>query len=87
MAPGARGGIVDPRPLKDKHFIKTQIQNLITFMAERNFEGTLSPALLQAPTCKLYFTMAQFLFEQLDPNFVFANKPEDDICMYFKKLQ
>lgn len=79
--------VSDPRPMGDKGFRHDCIRDLITFLTENGYNQPLSPKLLTAPTNKDFIRIFQFLYHQIDPNYAFSDKAEDEIPVLFKQLR
>ncbi|DBA03492.1 TPA: hypothetical protein N0F65_002900 [Lagenidium giganteum] len=82
-----RGSRADPRPLTDKAYMNSCIHSLIEFLSDRQYDHVLSPKILKGPTKKDFRNIIQFLFRQIDPNYEFGPKFEDDVAMLFKNLR
>jgi kinetochore protein NDC80 len=83
---GKGGKIEDPRPLGDKAFQTQNIKTLITYLTSHMYDKPISKQLLSAPTSKDFKHIITFLFKQLDSNFEFGEKYEDEVKMYMKEF-
>lgn len=63
------------------------IHQLIEFLSERQYDHVLSPKILKGPSKKDFSNIIQFLVRQIDPNFEFSGKFEDDVATLFKILK
>ncbi|ETO20045.1 hypothetical protein RFI_17170, partial [Reticulomyxa filosa] len=77
----------DPRPIKDKAFIKNSTKVVLDYLIAHNYDRTpISHALLDPPTSKLFVAVIEFLFQQIDPTFV-MKKLEEDIPLYLARVR
>mmetsp|Transcript_33184 Transcript_33184/g.73361 ORF Transcript_33184/g.73361 Transcript_33184/m.73361 type:complete len:629 (+) Transcript_33184:314-2200(+) len=76
----------DPRPLNDKNFLNNCIRTVITYLSTHGFPAAVSPKTLASPTAKDFTLIVQFLFQRFDPNMKTFGKIEDDVPMFFKRL-
>ena len=54
--------------------------------SEHGYDRQLSPKLLSSPTSKEFYCMVEFLYRQIDPNYVMDKKFEEAIPSIFKSL-
>lgn len=76
----------DPRPLSDKNFLNNCIRTVITYLSTHNYPAAVSPKTLASPTAKDFTLMIQFIIQKFDPNMKTFGKIEDDVPMFFKRL-
>ncbi|KAK4537842.1 hypothetical protein CDCA_CDCA14G3867 [Cyanidium caldarium] len=81
------GARVDPRPLGDRHYMQACVRNLICYLSEHHFEHAISPKTLANPSAKDFQAIFTFLIRQLDPNFQWSGKFEDEVPQLLKRLQ
>jgi kinetochore protein NDC80 len=66
------------------------IRTLLNFLVERGFEPpsgqAISAKVLTRPSVKDFREIIEFLFQQLDSNFSFGERFEDDVVVMFKHL-
>ncbi|OQR94855.1 hypothetical protein ACHHYP_00902 [Achlya hypogyna] len=85
---GARGNrVMDPRPVADRSFMNNAIRLLVEYLSEHNYEHQINSHLLFKPMKKDFIFIMQFLFRQLDRNFEYSPKIEDDVAMCFRQLK
>ena len=91
MQSGTRGSVVsaraDPRNITDKRFIHASIRSLIDYLTVHNYDNSISPKILTHPSTKDFNNIVQFLFRQIDPNFAYTGKYEDEVISMFKCLR
>jgi len=85
MAPGNLKN--DPRPLADKQFVRNNIETVIRYLSEHNYDQAISPKILHRPTGKDFENILMFLFRQVDPNWESSGKFADDVIQCFKALR
>ncbi|KAF0720072.1 Aste57867_572 [Aphanomyces stellatus] len=79
--------MTDPRPIGERNFMQMCIRLLIEFLSDRHYDHPLSQQLLYKPMKKDFVNIMQFLFRQLDPNFLFSTKIEEDVGNCFRTLK
>ncbi|KAI8827943.1 HEC/Ndc80p family-domain-containing protein [Chytriomyces cf. hyalinus JEL632] len=77
----------DPRPIRDKAWQASAIRNLISFLVNAGFNQQVSPKTLQAPSMKDFTAIFKFLYAQLDPNYAFVKKFEEEVPVILKGLR
>ncbi len=77
----------DPRNITDKRFIHGSIRSLIDYLTMHNYDNSISPKILTNPSTKDFNNIVQFLFRQIDPNFAYTGKYEDEVISMFKYLR
>ena len=77
----------DPRPINDKAFITNEIRLLIQYLTEHGYDHAISPKLLTAPSAKEFAHIVEFLICQIDPNFKFGAKFEEEYPHVMKQLK
>eukprot|EP00605_Chrysophyceae_sp_TOSAG23-4_P001254 GSChrysophyteH1.ASY1.ANO1.1365.1 assembled CDS len=78
--------VVDSRDICSKAFMNASIRTLMNFLVERGFAKEISVKVLTRPSVKDFREIVEFLFQQLDPNFTFGERFEDDVVVIFKHL-
>ncbi|PNW86849.1 hypothetical protein CHLRE_02g098300v5 [Chlamydomonas reinhardtii] len=76
----------DPRPLSSKDYQASCIRAVITYLSTHNFPAAVAPKTLASPTGKDFATIVTFLFQQVDPTFRIQGKVEDEVPVFFKRL-
>lgn len=76
----------DPRPLGDKNFLNACIRTVITYLSTHGYPFAVSPKVLTSPTGKDFTQIAQFLFQRFDPTLKAFGKVEDEVPLFFKRL-
>ena len=67
--------------------MNTSIRTLLNFLQEHNYpDQHMSQKILTRPSVKDFYNIIGFLFKQLDPNFAFKERFEDDVVNMFKLL-
>jgi len=79
--------VVDSRDICSKTFMSSSIRTLLNFLQDHNYpDDQMSQKVLTRPSVKDFHNIIGFLFKQLDPNFAFKDKFEDDVVSMFKHL-
>ena len=76
----------DPRPLGDKNFLNGCIRTVITYLSTHGYPFAVSPKVLTSPTGKDFTQIVQFLFQRFDPTMKAFGKVEDEVPLFFKRL-
>lgn len=76
----------DPRPVGDKNFQGNCIRAIITYLSTHQYPAAVSPKTLTSPTAKEFTLIVQFLMQRFDPNMKTFGKIEDDVPLFFKRL-
>lgn len=76
----------DPRPLGDKNFLNACIRTVITYLSTHGYPYAVSPKVLTSPTGKDFAQIVQFLFQRFDPSMKVFGKVEDEVPLFFKRL-
>jgi kinetochore protein NDC80 len=76
----------DPRPLGDKNFFAACIRTVIAYLSTHGYPYAVSPKLLTSPTGKDFAQIVLFLFQRFDPNLKAFGKVEDEVPVFFKRL-
>lgn len=91
QAPQTAGVPRDPRPLKDRSFQARIGQELLEFLANRNFEiemgHKLSDNFIKSPTQKDFNTVFKFLYNQIDENYRFQKNIDQEVPPLLKQLR
>jgi kinetochore protein NDC80 len=77
----------DPRSIKDKTFVANCQRNILEYLISANYPVPISIKTLQVPTSKDFSTIFKFLYNQLDPNYDFVKKIEDEVFACLKALK
>lgn len=77
----------DPRNVRDKSYQIACIKTLVQFLIESNYPQQISPKLLSSPTAKDFQCIFKFLYQQIDPTYVFTKKIEEEIPVILKSLR
>jgi kinetochore protein NDC80 len=76
----------DPRPLGDKNYFQSCLRTVITYLSANNYPHAISPKTLTTPTAKEFANIVQFLFQKFDPTLKALGKIEDEVPLFFKRL-
>ncbi|EMG48587.1 NDC80 Probable kinetochore protein NDC80 [Candida maltosa Xu316] len=80
----------DPRPLRDKKYQELMQSEIMSHLFNSKFESktniSLSENILKQPTQKTFNTIFKFLYNQIDPNYVFVKPLEQEITVLLKQL-
>ncbi|KAM7191588.1 putative kinetochore protein ndc80 [Rhypophila sp. PSN 637] len=91
QAPQTAGVPRDPRPLKERAFQARIGQELLEFLANRNFEiemgHKLSDNFIKSPTQKDFNTVFKFLYNQIDENYRFQKNIDQEVPPLLKQLR
>lgn len=77
----------DPRPNTDKAYMNQCVRFLIKFLSEHQYDHLISPKMLARPMKKDFASIVAFLFRQIDANFRFSEKIEDDVSTVYRQLR
>ena len=78
----------DPRPIREKSWQAQAIRSLIAFLVQAGYnQSPISLKSLQAPSSKDFQLIFRFLYAQLDPDFEFKKKVEEDVHFILKSLR
>ncbi|KAJ3032537.1 kinetochore-associated Ndc80 complex subunit ndc80 [Rhizophlyctis rosea] len=77
----------DPRPIREKPWQQNAIRTVITFLVQAGYNQPLNPKMLSAPSLKDFMSIFKFLYAQLDPDYVWAKKFEEDVPVLLKGLR
>ncbi|ABW97932.1 hypothetical protein HAN_1g89 (nucleomorph) [Hemiselmis andersenii] len=77
----------DPRPILDKNYMSTCIKELIFFLNRKGFGESLNIKLLSTPTSRTFFKILIFLLSEIDTNFDFQKKVEENFSIFLKELK
>jgi kinetochore protein NDC80 len=59
---------------------------VITYLSSNGYPYAVSPKLLASPTGKDFAQIVQFLFQKFDPNLKAFGKVEDEVPLFFKRM-
>jgi hypothetical protein len=76
----------DPRPIGDKNFLNSCMRTVIAYLSTHGYPYAISPKLLASPTGKDFTQIVQFLFQRFDPALKAFGKVEDEVPLFFKRL-
>jgi hypothetical protein len=82
----ASGVKQDPRPLGDKNYFQACLRTVITYLSSNSYPHAVSPKTLTTPTAKDFANIVQFLFQRFDPTMKALGKIEDEVTLFFKRL-
>ena len=85
MGKGSSSKNSDPRALNSKSYQLEEIQMLVTFLMENDYQERISEKILKQPTARDFHQIVSFLFKLIDSNYV-PGKIEDDVPAVFKAL-
>ncbi|KAJ3300510.1 kinetochore-associated Ndc80 complex subunit ndc80 [Borealophlyctis nickersoniae] len=77
----------DPRQIRDKTFQANAIRNLINFLVRCGYPHPVSNKTLQAPSGKDFQCIFKYLYEKIDPSYIWQKKFEDDVPFILKSLR
>ncbi|ORY86797.1 HEC/Ndc80p family-domain-containing protein [Protomyces lactucae-debilis] len=77
----------DPRPIRDKLFKETAVRKITEYLEKARFSQSVGPKTFTQPTQKEFVSIFQFLYLQLDPNFQFIKKIEEDVITCIKTIK
>ena len=77
----------DTRPVKNPTFIANCQQNILNYLIDANYPVPISIKNLQNPTAKEFATIFKFLYNRMDPNYVFVKKIEDEVVNCLRALK
>jgi kinetochore protein NDC80 len=80
------GRTVDNRDIQSKHFMHSGINTVLNYLIDHNYDHPISTKMLQIPAARDFQNIITFLFRQLDPQFEFKDKFEDEVVTMFKFL-
>jgi len=76
--------VEDPRPIRDKAYMSKSIRKLIIYLSEHGYDRSISSQILTSPTTKDFLAIISFLLANVDANFKFIGKFEDEIPSVLK---
>ncbi|RCK62289.1 putative kinetochore protein NDC80 [Candida viswanathii] len=86
----AQKSSADPRPLRDKKYQELILKEIIRYLVDSKFELKTNIALteniLKLPTQKNFNAIFQFMYNQIDPSYVFIKPVEQEITGLLKIL-
>lgn len=74
----------DPRPIKDKAYMKQGMRLVHDFLLDRGYERQISMDTMKNPTSRDFREMLGFLFRQIDGNFEFGGNFEQEVLFCMK---
>ncbi|OLL25921.1 Kinetochore protein ndc80 [Neolecta irregularis DAH-3] len=77
----------DPRPIRDKATQAQYNKTVLEYLLQAGYQNPIGTKTLQQPTAKDFAMIFKFLYCQLDPNFKFEKKIEDDVTYCLKSLR
>jgi kinetochore protein NDC80 len=78
--------LTDPRPISDRAFMNQSIRAIIAYLSTHGYNAAISPKMLLAPSTKDFRFLLEFLVRQIDQNFQFTGKFEEEVPIVFKRL-
>lgn len=87
LSTGRASGLypMDPRPVKNKVYMKGCVANLMQFLTANGFSHQITNLL--SPTSRDYYEIVGFMYSRIDPEFCFVDKWEQDIPNLFRILR
>lgn len=82
----SRGRPSDPRPIHDKHYMQLCVKNLISYVIDHGYEQPISPKILTNPSSRDFQHIFLFLVRNIDPNFSFQKRFEDEVPAILRAL-
>ncbi|TPX46493.1 hypothetical protein SeMB42_g03675 [Synchytrium endobioticum] len=86
-AAGSNAITKDPRPIRDKQWQANAVKQLLAFLLQSGYNQPISQKQLQAPSAKDFQFIFKYLLSQLDPNYAFQKKFEDEVPAVLKGLR
>lgn len=87
LAQTAAAPLRDPRPIREKQWQTHAIRTLIAFLAQAGYPHSVSPRTLATPAAKDFQNIFRFLYLQLDPNYLYQKKFEEEVPLILKGLR
>jgi len=82
-----QGKVTDRRPVTEKSTQVKYGKHIVKYLTQRGYNKPISPKILSSPTNKDFFSIVLFLYQNIDPNYQFGQKPEEDVQFIFKSLK
>ncbi|KAK9765092.1 kinetochore-associated Ndc80 complex subunit ndc80, variant 2 [Basidiobolus ranarum] len=77
----------DPRPIREKDWQASKTRKLVNFLAHSGYPSSISPKTFQSPTTKDFQSAFKFLYQLLDPKYVFRRRFEEECPILLKELR
>lgn len=78
---------IDPRPLHDKTYIAVCTRDLTFFLTKRGFDISLNTKFFKSPNSKDFFEVLFFLLNQVDKNFDFRKKIDENFSNIIREIK
>lgn len=79
--------IKDSRPIRDKQWQNAAVKSLINFLIQSGYPQTITEKDLKPPSLKVFQYIFKFLYAQLDPEYEFSAKFEEDVPAILRGLR
>lgn len=76
----------DPRPISDKQYMNSSIKTIIRYLTAHGYNQETASKMFANMTTKGFQCIVEFLYRQIDPNYVMGAKFEDAIPAIFRTL-
>ncbi|ORX93387.1 hypothetical protein K493DRAFT_36569 [Basidiobolus meristosporus CBS 931.73] len=77
----------DPRPIREKDWQASKTRKLVNFLAHNGYPSSISAKTFQSPTTKDFQSAFKFLYQLLDPKYVFRKRFEEECPLLLKELR
>ncbi|KAF9933118.1 autophagy protein [Mortierella alpina] len=77
----------DPRPIKDKAFQRSLVHSIVDYLTQNGYPNTITPKNLMQPTNKDFQDVFKFLYQKLEPRYLFQKKFEDEVPVLMKTMR
>ncbi|KAF9289013.1 autophagy protein [Mortierella alpina] len=77
----------DPRPIKDKAFQRSLVHSIVDYLTQNGYPHTITPKNLMQPTNKDFQDVFKFLYQKLEPRYLFQKKFEDEVPVLMKTMR
>ncbi|KAI7830403.1 HEC/Ndc80p family-domain-containing protein [Gamsiella multidivaricata] len=77
----------EPRPIKDKTYMRNLINNLVNFLTETGYPHPITTKNLLQPTNKDFQDTFKFLYSKMEPGYDFQKKFEDEVPVLLKSMR
>ncbi|KAF9574844.1 autophagy protein [Mortierella alpina] len=77
----------DPRPIKDKAFQRSLVHSIVDYLTQNGYPNSITPKNLMQPTNKDFQDVFKFLYQKLEPRYIFQKKFEDEVPVLMKTMR
>ncbi|CAO3569908.1 unnamed protein product [Mortierella alpina] len=77
----------DPRPIKDKAFQRSLVHSIVDYLTQNGYPNNITPKNLMQPTNKDFQDVFKFLYQKLEPRYLFQKKFEDEVPVLMKTMR